>query len=99
MTTKKEVIKFLNENKEFLKVNFHITKIGLFGSFAKDEEKEQSDIDIIIEFEENTPDISEIKQQLRKYIRENLKRDIDICREKYLKPYAKEVILKDTIYV
>jgi len=99
MVTKQEIIKFLNENKEFLKVNFHITKIGLFGSFAKDEEKEQSDIDILIEFEKDTQNIFELKNQLRNYIRENLKRDVDICREKYLKPYAKEVILKDTIYV
>ena len=93
MVTKQEIIKFLNENKEFLKVNFHITKIGLFGSFAKDEEKEQSDIDILIEFEKDTQNIFELKNQLRNYIRENLKRDVDICREKYLKPYAKEVIL------
>lgn len=57
MLTKNDILQFLGDNKDYLSTKFHIVKIGLFGSFARDEAVENSDIDLIIELEENTPDI------------------------------------------
>jgi predicted nucleotidyltransferase len=99
MLTKNDILKFLGDNKDYLSTQFHIVKIGLFGSFARDEAVENSDIDLIIELEENTPDIFELKRNLRKYFKDNLKRDVHICREKYLKSFVKEYIKKETVYV
>jgi predicted nucleotidyltransferase len=99
MLTKNDILQFLADNKDYLSKQFHIVKIGLFGSFARDEAVENSDIDILIELEENTPDIFELKRNLRKYIKDNLKRDVHICREKYLKSFIKEYIKKETVYV
>jgi len=99
MLTKNDILQFLGDNKDYLSTKFHIVKIGLFGSFARDEAVENSDIDLIIELEENTPDIFELKRNLRKYIKDNLKRDVHICREKYLKSFIKEYINKETVYV
>ena len=47
-----EVIKLLRENMERIR-KFGVKRIGIFGSAARDELGEDSDIDIIIEFEEN----------------------------------------------
>ncbi|HEX67802.1 MAG TPA: nucleotidyltransferase, partial [bacterium] len=47
---KSEVINILRENKEKLK-RFGVKKIGVFGSVARDEATEKSDIDIVVEFE------------------------------------------------
>jgi predicted nucleotidyltransferase len=99
MLNKNDILQFLVNNKEYLNKQFHIVKIGLFGSFARDEAVENSDIDILIELEENTPDIFELKRNLRMYIKDNLKRDVHICREKYLKSFIKEYIKKETVYV
>ena len=99
MLSKKDILLFLEENKDYLSKQFHIVKIGLFGSFARDEAVEGSDIDLLIELEENTPDIFELKRNLRMYIKDNLKRDVHICREKYLKSFIKEYIKKETVYV
>ena len=93
------ILKFLDEKLPYLKESFNITRIGLFGSFARNEPSEESDIDLIVEFKKDTPDLYDIKYNLRQYLKGELHRDVDICREKYIKPFAREIIRKETIYV
>jgi len=95
---KQEILNFITENKDKLRHDFHITKIGLFGSFATGRQSLNSDIDIIIELENNIENIYELKQGLRKLIQNKFNRDVDIAREKYLKAYIKEQILKEVLY-
>jgi len=52
--TSKEIISILNEKKNILK-RYTVKKIGLFGSFAKDKQDKNSDIDLIVEF--GNPDL------------------------------------------
>lgn len=99
MKTRDQLLLFLSRNKELFRERFHIIKIGLFGSFARGEHTVMSDIDLIVEFEENTQDLYEIKIRLREFIKEETGRDVDICREKYIKRGVKEHILKEAIYV
>lgn len=99
MTTRNEILSYLQKNRRFLRDKFHIKKIGLFGSFANNRYDKDSDIDIIVEFEENTESLYEIKQELRSLLREKFNRDVDIAREKYLKPYIKHEILDEAIFV
>ena len=99
MTTKSEILDFLAKNKVYFREKFGITKIGLFGSYAKDEQVEDSDIDLIVEFEQNIPNLFDVKNELKDYIRSKFHINVDIAREKYLKPYYRNIILKETIYV
>ncbi|HCL55588.1 MAG TPA: hypothetical protein DHW82_01065 [Spirochaetia bacterium] len=94
-----QIIRFLKNNKSFLFQHYHLKKLGIFGSYAKQSFTELSDIDIIIEIEENTPNIYELKQELRQYLEQNLHKKIDLAREKYLKPRKKNKIIRETIYV
>ena len=67
MNNKNEIINFLSENNKYLKEKYHVTKIGLFGSFARDEQTSESDVDILIELEkniENTYDITRLMKDL-----------------------------------
>jgi len=96
---KNEILNYLKSNKQNLKDTFHLARIGLFGSFAKDLQSTESDIDLLIEFEENTENISDIKDELKILLKNKFDRNVDICREKYLKPYIKEHIIRETIYV
>jgi len=48
--TSKEIIKILKEHRAILK-KYDVKKIGLFGSYVKGEQKEDSDMDFIVEFE------------------------------------------------
>lgn len=97
--TKSTILQFLSQEKEQFETRFRIAKIGLFGSYARGEETENSDIDIIVEFYPNTENLSEIKASLKEIIKSTFDRDVDICREKYLKPYYRNQILQSAIYV
>jgi len=99
MYSREQILDFLAKNKKYLQQEFHITKIGLFGSFSRNEQSDKSDIDIVLEFEEDTPNLFEIKQALRNYFKDKLNVKADICREKYIKPIFRERILNEAIYV
>jgi len=47
------VLIFIQNNKEELLRKYHITKIGVFGSYARYENNAKSDIDLIVEFDES----------------------------------------------
>lgn len=95
MLNKFEIIKTLRANSQQLRQDFHIQKMGLFGSFSRNEQTEDSDIDFIIELDADTPDIFETKQQLSSYLTKLFYRHIDLAHYKYLKPYAKQEILNE----
>ncbi|HNS33362.1 MAG TPA: nucleotidyltransferase family protein [bacterium] len=48
--SKKEIMEILGKNKEML-LKYDVKKIGLFGSFVRNEQKPESDIDLFVEFE------------------------------------------------
>ena len=99
MIRKEDISEFIRQNRLWLKEHFHIEKIAIFGSFARNEQTDKSDIDLLIELEDNTQDIHEKKEELRKYFRNKFNRNVDIAREKYLKSYVKHQILQESVYV
>ncbi|AFV98228.1 MULTISPECIES: nucleotidyltransferase domain-containing protein [unclassified Sulfuricurvum] len=99
MNTQDEIVNFLHNNRKLLLEKYHVTKIGLFGSFARNEQRENSDVDLLVELEEGTQNIHDLKDSLKQFLSLSFDRSVDIAREKYLKPYAREQILKDTLYV
>ena len=99
MLTQQNILNFLSENKLFLREQFHVVKIGIFGSFARNEQNPDSDIDILIEMENNVSNVYDLKWTLREFLKNQFQRDVDICNSKHIKPYAKDYILKDAIYV
>lgn len=53
--TDKRIMAALREHSNILK-KYKVERIGLFGSYARGEQKKQSDIDFLVEFEEPTFD-------------------------------------------
>ena len=98
MITREQILAFLAQNKKLFRDKYHIVRIGIFGSYARGEQKSTSDIDLLVEFEENTQNLYELKIQLKEFFQIQLGVDVDICREKYLKPRLKSSILKETVY-
>ncbi|MGB9596679.1 MAG: nucleotidyltransferase family protein [Candidatus Poribacteria bacterium] len=64
------ILSFLKENKETFEREFHITKIGLFGSYARGEATEESDIDLLVEFDSEA-DIFETKLKIKDFIKKS----------------------------
>ncbi len=97
--TKQYIINYLSEHKEEFSKKFGITKLGLFGSYARNEADKNSDIDILVELENNLTDIHDKKTILKETLENYFNLKVDIAREKYLKPLARQEILKEVEYV
>ena len=99
MIKRDEILSFLRERKVELFSEYQLIKIGLFGSFARNEETEFSDIDLIVEFQPNTENLAEKKSKIKDLVAKRFNREVDLCREKYIKPYFKSQIQQSAIYV
>lgn len=87
----------LAQTKETLNDQFGITKIAVFGSYARGEEREDSDVDIVIlEAKQRT-----IHNRLnaKKMLEEKLQKKVDIGYFDSMKTFIKNRIQKDFIYV
>lgn len=96
---KNDILAYLQSRKEFYRENYNIAKIGIFGSYSRGTQTENSDIDIIFEFDGVTTDIFHKKYQLREELSAYFHTNIDLCREKAIKPQFKAAILTEAIYV
>ena len=90
-----EIIKILKPEKQFLKDNFGVERIALFGSYAKGIQKMDSDIDFFIELQK--PDYSSL-MGLYLYLEAKFDSKIDIVRKgphlskRFLSNIEKELI-------
>jgi len=75
MTTKKQVLKLLRNNRSYLASEFNVKKIGIFGSYAKGSPGDSSDIDIIVEF--NGP-VGFKFMELTEYLESLLGKKVDV---------------------
>jgi len=99
METTIEIINFLKEQKPFLEKNFNCEEIALFGSFAREEQTDKSDIDLLVDFKDTTKDLYDNELKLKEYLKLKLNRNVDICSKKWIKPIFKPLILSEAIYV
>ena len=97
ITKRDEILLALRRFKEMNPSKYNIIKIGVFGSAARDDMKEESDIDVVVELTE--PDLFEligIKQDLE----EQLHRPVDIVRYRNnMNKFLKGRIDKEAVYV
>lgn len=99
MALKEDILQFLTEHKAEFFTKYRLIKIGLFGSYSRNTATDTSDIDILVEFEPDTKDLSGKKVELKDVIKSRFQTEVDICREKYIKPYFRDQILDSAIYV
>ncbi|MFH0771442.1 MAG: nucleotidyltransferase domain-containing protein [Candidatus Omnitrophota bacterium] len=95
--SRKEIIKHLRKFKEENKNKYHMERLGVFGSVARDTANDDSDIDIVVVLtRQDLFEIIGIKQSLE----ESLKSPVDVVsyREK-MNSFLKKRIDKEAIYV
>ena len=94
----KAVIDHLQERKQFLYESFGVTRIGIFGSLVKGDFAASSDIDIVVEMEENRKDIHSFLA-LKRFLEKETSRRVDLGFENALKPVVRENVRKHIVYV
>ncbi len=81
LLSKSEIIDLIKADKQFLKENFGVINIGLFGSYAKNKQNADSDIDLLVEFTE--PRFEWIAS-LHDYMENKFNKKIEIVRKRHL---------------
>lgn len=92
---RKTIINFLKSNKDFLKKEYQVEKIGLFGSYAKQNQSSTSDIDLLVRMPPNFDKYYDLKE----YLENNLNCSIDLALEKNIRVLVKLRIQDEIIYV
>jgi len=95
MINKQFILKFLKDNKQQLKENYDVKKIGLFGSFSREEENIDSDIDILVDMPSSFNNFFDLKY----FLEDNFKRDVDLGMTNSMRSFIKKRIEKDILYV
>ncbi len=93
---KETILNYLKSHKKEFIDKYAIEQIALFGSFARGDNREDSDIDIFVKMKPDLFKMAAMKEQ----IEEDLQKRVDVIREhKNIKPLLLKMIQKDIIYV
>lgn len=93
---KQSILKTLGESKQYLFEKYPLKSLGLFGSYARDEASERSDIDIVVEFASPVGfEFIDLAMELE----QTLGHSVDLVSKKGLKTNLLSFIEKDIIYV
>jgi predicted nucleotidyltransferase len=94
MSNVESIINRLKSVKHVLEKEYAVKEIGVFGSYAKGDATEISDIDILVEFEKP---LGWKSIELELYLEKLLGKKIDLVTKKALKPVIKDDILKSVL--
>jgi predicted nucleotidyltransferase len=94
--TREEILQILRDNKERFAEKYGVTKLGLFGSFARNEATDESDVDVCVEMPPKFFDVEAVREELTS----SFQRKVDVVRLRdSLRELLKERLKRDTIYV
>lgn len=97
MTTFDDISRTLREHLEELRRDYGVMELGVFGSFARGQQTEHSDVDILVQFSRPVGFVAFMR--LENYLQEILGRKVDLVTKKALKPYIGRHILEEVRYV
>jgi predicted nucleotidyltransferase len=96
MKNLEEIESILLKHKSGLRERFKVKEIGIFGSYARNEQTEDSDVDILVEFEEP---VGLLFVHLADFLEEILQCRVDLVTKDAIKPNRRKYIMEDLIYV
>ncbi|MBC8184112.1 nucleotidyltransferase family protein [candidate division KSB1 bacterium] len=82
-----------NKKVEDLLIRNNVAMLGLFGSYSRGEETENSDLDFLIKFSKRTSLLAHIR--LQRQLSEILGREVDLITNNSISPYLREKIMNE----
>lgn len=92
---KDSIIAFFRLHKDLLEKQFGITKIALFGSYARNEAKPESDIDLLIEMPQKS---FQKRLELREFLEHEFGKKVDVGYFDSVRSFIMHHVEKDLIY-
>ncbi len=96
-SSRQDILLSLKLLKAEVTKEFSVKNIGVFGSFARNEQTDQSDIDLLVEFSRPVGFITFIR--LENFLSERLGKKVDLVTPDALKPVIRHDVLTEVIYV
>ena len=96
MKTNTAIENKLRELKPFLYQKYFVEKIGYFGSYARSEQNQNSDIDILVSFKKP---LGWEFFDLQEFLENELEIKVDLVSEKALKEQLRQIILNNVKYI
>ncbi|MCK6622937.1 MAG: nucleotidyltransferase family protein [Calditrichaceae bacterium] len=97
MLTRSEILNVLKAIKPEIHAQYGVKDIGLFGSFVREEQTQNSDIDILVEFDRPIGFFKFL--ELEEYLTGRLGRKVELVSKKALKPRIGKYILEEVVEV
>lgn len=97
MKTLEELKDGIYQQKQILAQKYKIKEIGIFGSYVRGEQKPQSDVDILVDFDES-PSLLELVF-LEDELSQALDAKVDLVMKSGLKPRLGQRILREVVYL
>ena len=97
MLSLNEIKQSLITQKSILQKNYKINRLGIFGSYVRGDQKQESDLDVLIDYEEVPSLITLI--EIENHLSELLGIKVDLVTRKGIKPQLRSYILEEVIYL
>lgn len=95
--TRDKVLSELRSLKPALEKQYGVMRLGIFGSFARDDVRDDSDLDVVVEMKE--PDLFFLVH-IKEALEEDFHRSVDLVSYREgMNPYLKHRIQAEAIYV
>lgn len=95
--TKEELLLLIQANQDQIKA-FGVSKLGIFGSFARGQQREESDVDVLVEFGPGRKTFDAFIH-LALFLEDLFRRPVELVTPESLSPYIGPHILSETEYV
>ena len=95
MQSREDIFKLLETERDSIR-RLGVHRLGLFGSFVRNEQRPDSDIDILVQMQGNT---FAAYFEVLDFLEELLGRKVDLVPEEDIKPLLKNRILREVVYV
>ena len=83
--------------KPTLNKRFKVETVDIFGSLARGEQNEKSDLDILVTYSEMVDFL--LIARLRRYLRRKLHMKVDVISKEFLNKHIKEKVLEEAVPV
>ena len=97
VTSLDEIKDVIEKHRPELKRQFHVDKIGVFGSYARGDQKKRSDVDFLVSFDKSISLFT--LGGLYEYLKEIIGTDVDVVPGEDLRPEFSDSVMKDIVYI
>ena len=95
MKSRRDIFNLLEKHRDEIK-SFGVRELGIFGSFAREEQTDKSDVDVLVEMDSRTFDAY---MNLLFFLEDLFDRKVDLVVKDTIKPIIRNRVLREAIYV